>query len=194
MSKVRVHELAKQLGMESKEVLAKLQEMGEFVRSASSTVEAPVVRKLIALYPDAKPVEEKKPVKKAAAKKSAAKKSAEGDPALAAELAAELGVDLDALKASRAAAEAAAAVQPTATAVPLRDSTATKAAPPWSWDPCSDSSSTPSATITNARCRSFNPGSLHRQATSRCDRAAAPDCLRAGGGGRAARSTDTSSR
>ena len=109
MSKVRVHELAKQLGMESKEVLAKLQEMGEFVRSASSTVEAPVVRKLIALYPDAKPVEEKKPVKKAAAKKSAAKKSAEVDPALAAELAAELGVDLDALKASRAAAEAAAA-------------------------------------------------------------------------------------
>ena len=109
MSKVRVHELAKQLGMESKEVLAKLQEMGEFVRSASSTVEAPVVRKLIALYPDAKPAEEKKPVKKAAAKKSAAKKSAEVDPALAAELAAELGVDLDALKASRAAAEAAAA-------------------------------------------------------------------------------------
>ena len=109
MSKVRVHELAKQLGMESKEVLAKLQEMGEFVRSASSTVEAPVVRKLIALYPDAKPTEEKKPVKKAAAKKSAAKKSAEVDPALAAELAAELGVDLDALKASRAAAEAAAA-------------------------------------------------------------------------------------
>ena len=109
MSKVRVHELAKQLGMESKEVLAKLQEMGEFVRSASSTVEAPVVRKLIALYPDAKPAEEKKPVKKAAAKKSAAKKSAEVDPALAAELAAELGVDLDALKASRAAAAEAAA-------------------------------------------------------------------------------------
>ena len=104
MSKVRVHELAKQLGMESKEVLAKLQEMGEFVRSASSTVEAPVVRKLVALYPDAQPVEEKKPVKKAAAKKSAAKKNVEVDPALAAELAAELGVDLDAIKAQRAAA------------------------------------------------------------------------------------------
>ena len=104
MSKVRVHELAKQLGMESKEVLAKLQEMGEFVRSASSTVEAPVVRKLVALYPDAKPAEEKKPVKKAAAKKSAAKKNVEVDPALAAELAAELGVDLDAIKAQRAAA------------------------------------------------------------------------------------------
>ena len=39
MAKVRVHELAKQLGMESKEVLAKLQEMGEFVRSASSTID-----------------------------------------------------------------------------------------------------------------------------------------------------------
>ena len=102
MSKVRVHELAKQLGMESKVVLAKLQEMGEFVRSASSTVEAPVVRKLIEMYPDAKPVEEKKPVKKAAAKKSAAKKGAEVNPELAAELAAELGVDLEALKAARA--------------------------------------------------------------------------------------------
>ncbi len=120
MSKVRVHELAKQLGMESKEVLAKLQEMGEFVRSASSTVEAPVVRKLIALYPDAKPAEEKKPVKKAAAKKTAAKKSAEVDPALAAELAAELGVDLDALKASRAAAEAAASA-PTASTPQISD-------------------------------------------------------------------------
>ena len=102
MSKVRVHELAKQLGMESKVVLAKLQEMGEFVRSASSTVEAPVVRKLIEMYPDAKPVEEKKPVKKAAAKKTAAKKGAEVNPELAAELAAELGVDLEALKAARA--------------------------------------------------------------------------------------------
>jgi len=86
--------------MESKEVLAKLQELGEFVRSASSTVEAPVVRKLVALYPDAKPKEEVKPVKKAAAKKAAAKKG-EADPELAAELAAELGVDLAALKAAQ---------------------------------------------------------------------------------------------
>ena len=46
MSKVRVHELAKELGMSSKDVLVKLQELGEFVKSASSTVEAPVVRKL----------------------------------------------------------------------------------------------------------------------------------------------------
>ncbi|MDP5094279.1 MAG: translation initiation factor IF-2 N-terminal domain-containing protein, partial [Candidatus Nanopelagicales bacterium] len=46
MSKVRVYELAKELGVESKVVLAKLAELGEFVRSASSTIEAPVVRKL----------------------------------------------------------------------------------------------------------------------------------------------------
>ena len=101
MSKVRVHELAKQLGMESKVVLAKLQEMGEFVRSASSTVEAPVVRKLVEMYPDAKPLDETKSVKKAVAKKSAAKKSTEANPELARELAAELGVDLEALKAAR---------------------------------------------------------------------------------------------
>ncbi|WP_194291595.1 translation initiation factor IF-2 N-terminal domain-containing protein, partial [Cumulibacter manganitolerans] len=44
--KARVHELAKELGVTSKQVLAKLGEMGEFVKSASSTVEAPVARKL----------------------------------------------------------------------------------------------------------------------------------------------------
>ena len=131
MSKVRVHELAKQLGMESKEVLAKLQEMGEFVRSASSTVEAPVVRKLVALYPDAKPAEEKKPVKKAAAKKTAAsKKTAEVNPELAAELAAELGVDLAALKASRDAEKVAQdEAKAASAATPAAPTPATPAAP-----------------------------------------------------------------
>jgi translation initiation factor IF-2 len=46
VAKVRVHELAKELGVESKVVLATLKDMGEFVKSASSTVEAPVVRRL----------------------------------------------------------------------------------------------------------------------------------------------------
>jgi translation initiation factor IF-2 len=76
--------------------------MGEFVRSASSTVEAPVVRKLIEMYPDAQPVEEKKPVKKAAAKKAAAKPKGEVSAEQAAELAAELGVDIEALKLEQA--------------------------------------------------------------------------------------------
>ncbi|MEI8149138.1 MAG: translation initiation factor IF-2 [Actinomycetes bacterium] len=75
MAKVRVYELAKELGLESKELLAKLQEVGEFVRSASSTVEAPVVRKLMEKFPEMKPVEAApKTAKKAAAKKTAAKK------------------------------------------------------------------------------------------------------------------------
>jgi translation initiation factor IF-2 len=96
--------------------------MGEFVRSASSTVEAPVVRKLIEMYPDAKPVSDAKPVKKAAAKKTAAKKTAEVNPELAAELAAELGVDLEALKASRAESAAqAAAPAPAPTPAPSAD-------------------------------------------------------------------------
>ena len=53
MSKVRVYELAKELGVESKVIVAKLQEMGEFVRSASSTIEPPVVRRLREEYPAA---------------------------------------------------------------------------------------------------------------------------------------------
>jgi len=46
VAKVRVYELAKEFGVESKAVMVKLNEMGEFVRSASSTIEAPVVRRL----------------------------------------------------------------------------------------------------------------------------------------------------
>ena len=65
MSKIRVYELASELGYESKDVLAKLQEMGEFVRSASSTIELPVANRLKA----AMPAKETKPKKAAAPKK-----------------------------------------------------------------------------------------------------------------------------
>ena len=75
MAKVRVYELAKELGLESKELLAKLQEVGEFVRSASSTVEAPVVRKLMDKFPELVPAEAAPKTKKAPAKKSATKQS-----------------------------------------------------------------------------------------------------------------------
>ncbi len=51
--KARVHELAKELGMDSKSVLTWLKENGEFVKSASSTVEAPVARKLREAFPAA---------------------------------------------------------------------------------------------------------------------------------------------
>ena len=75
MAKVRVYELAKELGLESKELLAKLQEVGEFVRSASSTVEAPVVRKLMDKFPDLVPADLTPKTKKAPVKKAPAKKS-----------------------------------------------------------------------------------------------------------------------
>jgi translation initiation factor IF-2 len=68
--KARVHELAKELGVTSKDVLAKLNELGEFVKSASSTVEPPVARRLREAFPPAQP---KKP---GAAKKAPAKDAA----------------------------------------------------------------------------------------------------------------------
>ena len=48
--KLRVHELAKQLGVTSKELLATLKDQGEFVKTASSTIEPPVIKKMRAYY------------------------------------------------------------------------------------------------------------------------------------------------
>ena len=74
MAKLRVYELAKDLGIESKDLLTKLQDVGEFVKSASSTIEIPVVRKLMEKFPELKAATEApKPAKKAAAKKAPAK-------------------------------------------------------------------------------------------------------------------------
>ena len=94
MAKVRVYELAKEFGVESKVVLSTLSDMGEFVRSASSTIEAPVVRRLNEQYGEqlreqgaakaAKKSGNKKP-----AKKSAAKETAESAPSTEAPATAE---------------------------------------------------------------------------------------------------------
>jgi len=46
VAKPRVHEIASELGVDSKVALAKLKELGEFVKSPSSTIEPPVARKL----------------------------------------------------------------------------------------------------------------------------------------------------
>jgi translation initiation factor IF-2 len=46
VAKVRVHELAKEFGVDSKVVLTKLGELGEYVKTASSTVEPPVAKRL----------------------------------------------------------------------------------------------------------------------------------------------------
>ncbi|KZS70720.1 translation initiation factor IF-2 [Mycobacterium pseudokansasii] len=86
--KARVHELAKELGVTSKEVLARLSEQGEFVKSASSTVEAPVARRLRESFGGAKPAPDKAPAKgpekgpdRAAAKAPVAVPGADGGKA-----------------------------------------------------------------------------------------------------------------
>jgi translation initiation factor IF-2 len=105
VSKVRVYELAKELGVESKAVVAKLQEMGEFVRSASSTIEAPVVRRLREAFPA--PSDAPAPAKKAAPKPKPAA------PAPAVDVAAA-PVEVVAAPAAPAAPEAPAPAAPAA--------------------------------------------------------------------------------
>ncbi|ORV39746.1 translation initiation factor IF-2 [Mycolicibacter engbaekii] len=72
MAKARVHELAKELGVTSKEVLARLSEQGEFVKSASSTVEAPVARRLRESFGGGKPAPKAEAPAAPAAPKAAA--------------------------------------------------------------------------------------------------------------------------
>jgi len=48
--KPRVHEIAAELGIDSKRALDKLKEIGEFVKGPSSTIEPPVARKLKAAF------------------------------------------------------------------------------------------------------------------------------------------------
>ena len=81
MAQPRVHEFAKEVGVPSKEVIAKLKEMGEFVKSSSSTLNPMVLKKLRAAYPakqSAPAAEAKaaKPAPKPTAKPAAAKPAA----------------------------------------------------------------------------------------------------------------------
>ena len=99
MAKTRVHELAKKYNVESKFVLEKLKEMGEFVKSPSSTIELPVEKKFEKEYGEqlkaaadtpapAAPTEEKPAAKKASPKapaKDAAPQTTEPESAPAAE-------------------------------------------------------------------------------------------------------------
>jgi len=119
VAKVRVYELAKDLGMDSKEVLAKLQEMGEFVRSASSTVEAPVVRKMLEKYPVVAKSADEKPAKKAPAKKAAAKKTAAKKADPTPEITPEIEAALQEMMDKKIAAAPKPTVMPTAPTPPI---------------------------------------------------------------------------
>ena len=92
MAQPRVHEFAKEVGVPSKEVIAKLKDMGEFVKSSSSTLNPMVLKKLRAEFPaaaakpaaKAAPAESAaKPAPKPAAAKPAAKPAATPKPAAA---------------------------------------------------------------------------------------------------------------
>ena len=76
MAQPRVHEFAKEVGVPSKEVIAKLKDMGEFVKSSSSTLNPMVLKKLRAEFPAAAA----KPAAKAAPAESAAKPAAKPAP------------------------------------------------------------------------------------------------------------------
>ena len=81
MAKLRVHELAKELGITSKELMGHLKEAGEFVKSSSSSLEPPVVRQMrekFAATPKTKKADAKPAAKapKPSAAKPAAKKAA----------------------------------------------------------------------------------------------------------------------
>lgn len=79
MSKKRLYEIAKELGKESKEVVARAKELGLDVKSHSSSVEEAVATKIAASFkPAAAPKAEAKP---AAPKASAEKKAGKSEPA-----------------------------------------------------------------------------------------------------------------
>ncbi|HFN9944973.1 TPA: translation initiation factor IF-2 [Streptococcus pneumoniae] len=79
MSKKRLYEIAKELGKESKEVVARAKELGLDVKSHSSSVEEAVATKIAASFkPAAAPKVEAKP---AAPKVSAEKKAEKSEPA-----------------------------------------------------------------------------------------------------------------
>ncbi|MBO0896610.1 MULTISPECIES: translation initiation factor IF-2 [Arthrobacter] len=136
MAKVRVHELAKELGITSKDAVAKLQELGEFVRSASSTIEAPVVKKLRGAFPASASKPESKPAEKAGTpgpRPSAA-------PAAPAPAAPAPAPSAPAPAASAPAAPAPAAPAPAETAAPAAPAPAAPAASA----PAADTAAAPS--------------------------------------------------
>ncbi len=85
MALPRVYDIAKELGIDSKVALAKLAELGEFVKSGSSTITPPVAKRLREAFPDAKPKEEapKKAPKAKAAEPVAETPAVEADAPVA---------------------------------------------------------------------------------------------------------------
>ncbi|MBT2267198.1 translation initiation factor IF-2 [Rhodococcus erythropolis] len=122
--KARVHELAKELGVTSKELLATLKEQGEFVKSASSTVEAPVARRLRESFPSAGGAETKSETGAAAPAARPAAKPGAPSPS-----AAKPGAPRPGPKPAAPAPAAPAAPAPAAPAAPAAAAPAAPSAP-----------------------------------------------------------------
>ena len=63
MALPRVYDIAKELGIDTKVALAKLEELGEYVKGGSSTITPPVAIKLRAAFPNAVKPAKKEPAK-----------------------------------------------------------------------------------------------------------------------------------
>jgi len=72
----RVYDIAKELGIDTKVALAKLEELGEYVKGGSSTIAPPVAAKLRAAFP-----KKEQPAEKAKAEKPKAEKPKAAKPA-----------------------------------------------------------------------------------------------------------------
>jgi translation initiation factor IF-2 len=127
-AKPRVHEIAAELGVDSKIALDKLKEMGEYVKGPSSSIEPPVARRLKAALEAAgvkpaaaAPSAPKPPVKAAAPRPAAPKPAAAEVPVVVEEPVAEPVVTTPApltVAERQAQAEAAAAAAAAAPAAP----------------------------------------------------------------------------
>jgi len=129
-AKPRVHEIAAELGVDSKIALDKLKEMGEYVKGPSSSIEPPVARRLKAALEaqGIKPAPEapKPPVKAAAPRPAAPKPAIVEAPVVVDEPVAEPVVHAPApltVAERQAQAEAAAAAAAAAPAAPAEGAT-----------------------------------------------------------------------
>ena len=84
MALPRVYDIAKELGIDTKIALAKLEELGEYVKGGSSTIAPPVAAKLKAAFPKVEKAPKKEAAKPAAAPAPAAEAPAPSAPAPAA--------------------------------------------------------------------------------------------------------------
>lgn len=130
MAKPRVHEIASELGVDSKVALAKLKELGEFVKSPSSTIEPPVARKLrAALEADGAAAPAAAPKPTSGARPGPARPAAPRPQAPAPAPAAPTASEPEASAPAPAAPAAPAASTPDAPAAPAAGATPAAAAP-----------------------------------------------------------------